>query len=169
MSPLSRGDVADRPVLALLVSSVDSNIDTCLQIMRSPIDLAAVQAPTAAVEYARWLAQQGRPLAALLRAYRVGHACFYDWLLRELGGQAHDPETISAATLSMSKTVAGYIDRISEQMVAAYADERENWLRNRSAALTARIRALLSGERIDASAAEVTLGYRLDQYHSGQR
>jgi hypothetical protein len=49
---LSRGDVADRPVLALLVSSVDSNIDTCLQIMRSPIDLAAVRAPTSAVEHA---------------------------------------------------------------------------------------------------------------------
>jgi hypothetical protein len=40
-------------------------------------------------------------------------------------------------------------------------------LRNRSAALTAGIRALLSGERIDASAAEVTLGHRLDQYHMG--
>src|ERR1700733_2881081 len=56
----------NRPVLALLVSSVDSNIDTCLQIMRSRIDLDAVQAPTAAVEYARRLAQRGTPLTALL-------------------------------------------------------------------------------------------------------
>jgi hypothetical protein len=47
----------DKPVLALLASSVDSNIDTCLQIMQHRIDLAAVQAPAAAAEYARRLAR----------------------------------------------------------------------------------------------------------------
>ena len=30
----------DKPVLALLASSVDSNVDTCLQIMQHQIDLA---------------------------------------------------------------------------------------------------------------------------------
>jgi hypothetical protein len=74
----------DKPVLALLASSVDSNVETCLQIMQHRIDLADVQAPAAAVEYARRLAQRGRPLTALLRAYRVGHTCLADWLLKEL-------------------------------------------------------------------------------------
>ncbi len=157
----------DKPVLALLASSVDSNIDTCLQIMQHQIDLAAVRAPAAAVEYARRLAQRGTPLTALLRAYRVGHAAFSDWLLKELARQAADAETITATTLSISKTVAGYIDQTSEEMVAAYAQERENWLRNRSAARAARIRDLLSGERIDVGATEATLGYRLRQYHVG--
>jgi hypothetical protein len=157
----------DKPVLALLASSVDSNVDTLLQIMQHRIDLAAVQPPAAAVEYARRLAQRGTPLTALLRAYRVGHACFADWVLKELAQQAGDAEMISATTLSMSRIVAGYIDQISEQMVTAYAQERDNWLRNRSAVRAARIRDLLSGERIDVSAAEVTLGYRLRQYHVG--
>ncbi len=157
----------DKPVLALLASSVDSNVETCLQIMQHRIDLGAVQAPVAAVEYARRLAQRGTPLTALLRAYRVGHACFADWVLKELAQQADDAAMISAATLGMSRIVAGYIDQVSEKMVAAYAEERENWLRNRSAARAARIRDLLSGERTDVSAAEVTLGYRLRQYHVG--
>jgi hypothetical protein len=157
----------DKPVLALLASSVDSNVDTCLHLMQHRIDLAAVQAPAAAVEYARRLAQRGTPLTALLRAYRVGHACLSDWLFKELAQQADDAEMMSAATLGMSKIVAGYIDQVSEKMVTAYAEERENWLRNRSAARAARIRDLLSGERIDVSAAEVTLGYRLRQYHVG--
>jgi PucR C-terminal helix-turn-helix domain/GGDEF-like domain len=157
----------DKPVLALLTSSVDSNVDTCLQIMQHRIDLSAVPAPAAAVEYARRLAQRGTPLTALLRAYRVGHACFTDWVLKELAQQAADAETVSAATLSMSRVVAAYIDHISEQMVEAYGQEREIWLRNRSAARAARIRDLLSGERTDVSAAEVTLGYRLRQYHVG--
>jgi hypothetical protein len=43
----------DKPLLSLLASSVDSNVDTCLQIMQHRIDLAAVQAPAAAVEYGR--------------------------------------------------------------------------------------------------------------------
>ena len=157
----------DRPLLALLGSSVESNVDTCLQVMQHQIDLADVQAPAAAVEYARRLAQRGTPLTALLRAYRVGHACFSDWLLRELARQADDAPMITAATLDMSKIVAGYIDQTSEEIVAAYTREREIWLRSRSAARGARIRDLLSGARIDLRAAEATLGYRLRQYHAG--
>jgi PucR C-terminal helix-turn-helix domain/GGDEF-like domain len=178
-APAVRGDVYqvilreipqlrdDTPVLALLASSVDSNVDTCLQVMQHQIDLAAVHAPAAAVEYARRLAQRGTPLTALLRAYRVGHACFSGWLLRQLAREADDAPMISAATLSMSQIVAGYIDQTSEEMVAAYTREREDWLRNRSAARVARIRDLVSGERVDVGAAEATLGYRLRQYHVG--
>ena len=88
-------------------------------------------------------------------------------LFRELARQAGDAGMISAATLGMSKIVAGYIDQTSEEMVAAYGQERENWLRNRSAARAARIRDLLSGERVNLSATEATLGYRLRQYHVG--
>ena len=157
----------DTPLLALLASSVDSNVDTCLQIMRHQIDLSAVQAPAAAVEYARRLAQRGTPLTALLRAYRLGHLCFSDWVLRELAQQAGDAYLISAAALGMSRLVAGYIDQVSEEMVAAYTRETENWLGNHSAARAARIRDLLSGERVDVGDAEATLGYRLGQHHVG--
>ena len=107
----------DKPVLTLLASSVDSNVETCLQIMQHRIDLAAVRAPAAATEYARRLAQRGTPLTALLRAYRLGHVCFSDWMLRELARQAGSADMISAATLSMSRMVAGYIDQTSEEMV----------------------------------------------------
>ncbi len=157
----------DKPVLALLASSVDSNVDTCMQIMQHRIDLTTVAAPAAALEYARRLAQRGTPLTALLRAYRVGHACFSDWVLTELAGRTDDAEMIIATTLYMSKVVAGYIDQTSEEMVAAYTRERERWLRNRSAARAARIRDLLSAQRIDVGATEATLGYRLRQYHVG--
>ncbi len=59
------------------------------------------------------------------------------------------------------------VDQTSEEIVAAYTRERENWLRNRSTARAARIRDLLSGARINVSATEATLGYRLRQYHVG--
>jgi DNA-binding PucR family transcriptional regulator len=157
----------DQPVLTLLASSVHSNISTCLQIMQHQIDLSAVQAPAAALEYARRRAQHGTPLTALLRAYRLGHTCFSDWLLKELARQTSDAQMLTAATLGMSEVVAGYVDQTSEEIVAAYTRERENWLRNRSAARAARIRDLLSGQRINVPATEATLGYRLRQYHLG--
>jgi DNA-binding PucR family transcriptional regulator len=157
----------DNAVLALLSSSVHSNVGTCLQIMQHQIDLATVKAPTAAIAYSRRRAQRGTPLTALLRAYRLGHTCFSDWFLQELARQTNDPQMLTAATLDMSQIVAGYVDQTSEEIVAAYSRERENWLRNRSAAQAGRIRALLSGARIDVSATEVTLGYRLRQYHVG--
>ncbi|MGD0069921.1 MAG: helix-turn-helix domain-containing protein, partial [Streptosporangiaceae bacterium] len=157
----------DKPVLALLSSSVHSNVGTCLQILQHQIELSAVNAPAASLEYARRRAQRGTPLTALLRAYRLGHTCFSDWLLVELARQADDAAMITAATLGMSKVVAGYVDQTSEEIVAAYTREREHWLRNRSAARAARIRDLLSGERVNMSATEATLGYRLRQYHVG--
>src|SRR6266700_1411207 len=157
----------DKPVLTLLASSVHSNIGTCLQVMQHQIDLSAVQAPAAALEYARRLAQRGTSLTALLRSYRLGHACFSDWFLRELPQQADDATMITAASLSMTKIVAGYVDQTSEEIVTAYTQERESWLRNRSTARAARIRDLLSGERVNVSATEATLGYRLRQYHMG--
>jgi DNA-binding PucR family transcriptional regulator len=157
----------DQPLRALLASSIDSNVDACLQIMQHRIDLAAVRAPTVAVEYARRLAQRGIPLTALLRAYRLGHARFSDWLLTELAEHTGDAEMIIATTLSLSRILAGYIDQTSEEMAAAYTRERENWLRKRNAARAARIRDLLSGERINVSATEAALGCRLRQYHVG--
>ena len=48
----------DKLVLALLRSSVLSNVDTCLQVLQHQIDLADVQAPVTAVEYARRQAQR---------------------------------------------------------------------------------------------------------------
>jgi DNA-binding PucR family transcriptional regulator len=157
----------DKSLLALLASSVDGNVEMCLQIMQHRIGLAAAAAPAAAVEYARRLAQRGTPLATLLRTYRIGHARFSDWLFKELARHTGDARLISAATLSMSRIVAAYIDQTSEEMVAAYAQEREHWLRNQNAARAARVRELLSGDRSDVRAAEATLGYRLRQHHVG--
>jgi len=110
----------DQSILTLLFSSVHSNVGTCLQILQHQIELSAVRAPAASLEYARRRAQRGTPLPALLRAYRLGHTCFSGWLLKELAEQADDAHLITAATLSMSKTVAGYVDQTSEEIVAAY-------------------------------------------------
>jgi PucR C-terminal helix-turn-helix domain/GGDEF-like domain len=153
--------------LALLEASVAENVATMLHILQHGIDLDRVHAPAAAEEYARRLAQRGIPMAALLRAYRIGSTRFQHWCLQELARHTDDAAVISDAGLRIAETTAAYIDRVSEELVAAYEAEKENWLRNLSAARAARVRALLQGERVDVDATEAVLGYRLRQHHVG--
>src|SRR5271169_335245 len=158
---------SDKRLLALLESSVAENVATMLHILQHGIDLEKVRAPAAAEEYARRLAQRGVPVAALLRAYRIGSARFEDWCLRELGRRSDDAAVISAAGLRIARILAAYIDQVSEEVVSAYESEKENWLRNQSVARAARVRALLKGEQVDVSSSEAILGYRLRQHHLG--
>ena len=157
----------DSQVLTLLEASVTENVATVLHILQHGIDLDRAHAPTAAQEYARRLAQRGVPVAALLRAYRIGSARFQDWCLEKLGRRTDSAAIVSATGLRIAEITATYIDRVSEEVLAAYEVEKENWLRNLSAARAARIRALLRGERVDVDASEVVLGYRLRQHHVG--
>jgi hypothetical protein len=158
---------SDRRVLTLLEASVGENVATVLHVLQHGIELDNVHAPAAAQEYARRLAQRGVAIAALLRAYRIGSARFQDWCLAELGRRADDASVIIAAGLRIAGTTADYIDRVSEEVVSAYESEKENWLRNRSVARAARVRALLTGEQADVEASEAILGYRLRQCHVG--
>ena len=157
----------DKRILTLLEASVGENVATMLHVIQHSIDLENVRAPVAAEEYARRLAQRGIPIAALLRAYRIGSARFQDRCLEELGRSTDDASLVSAAGLRIADVTAAYIDRISEEVVSAYEAEKENWLRNRSAARAARVRALLNSERVDVASSEAILGYRLRQRHVG--
>jgi hypothetical protein len=157
----------DRRVLALLEASVAENVSTMLHVLQHGIDLENVRAPAAAEEYARRLAQQGVPLAALLRAYRIGSARFEEWCLQELGRRTDSGSVISATGMRIAGTLNSYIDGVSEELVSAYEAEKEKWLRNQSAARAARVRALLRNEQPNVASSEAILGYRLRQYHLG--
>jgi hypothetical protein len=120
---------SDKRVMALLEASVRENVATLLHVLQHDIDLENVRAPAAAEEYARRLAQRGVPIAALLRAYRIGSTRFQDRCLEELGRSTGDAALISAAGLRIADRTAAYIDRVSEELVSAYEGEKENWLR----------------------------------------
>ena len=158
---------SDQRVLELLEASVGENVATVVHILQHGIDLENVHAPAAAEEYARRLAQRGVPIAALLRAYRIGSARFEDWLLQELGRRTDNAAVVSAAGLRIATVLASYIDKVSEEVVSAYESEKETWLRNQSVARAARVRALLRNEQVDVESSEAILGYRLSQRHLG--
>jgi DNA-binding PucR family transcriptional regulator len=157
----------DERVAALLQASVAENVATLLHVFQHGIDPANVVAPSAAIEYARRLAQRGVPIIALIRAYRIGHARFLQWCFEELQRDDGEPEAVSEATRHMAELSFTYIDRVSEGVIDVYERERDRWLHNRATVRAARVRALLAGDRFELDATEASLGYRVRRRHLG--
>lgn len=155
----------DPVLLELLLASIEGNVVTILRALQHDIDSDRQEAPTAAVEYARRLAQRGVPINALVRAYRLGQQFFLRQAhaaSQQLGGAA---EVRAQAYDLIVQFVFDYIDWISQRVVVVYEEEREAWLANRSNARDAKVRKILDGEEVDLSMAEKVIGYRLRGHH----
>ena len=112
-------------MLTLLEASVAENVSTMLHILQHGIDLEHVRAPAAAEEYARRLAQHDVPVAALLRAYRIGSARFQEWCLAELGRRTDSASVVSATGMRIAGTLNSYIDRVSEEVLGPPTSRRK--------------------------------------------
>lgn len=157
----------DPQLTSLLGASVEENVVAFVHMLRHGIATVHVEAPTAALEYARRLAQRGVPATALVRAYRVGQARFLSHCIDELMRGTKGDHVEGRSTHWMVEHVSDSIDRVVEQVVDAYEGARERWVQNRSAVLAMRVRSLLAGEKLDLEVAEAALGYRLGQRHLG--
>lgn len=150
----------------LLGASIEGNVDTVFHVLQHGITADHLHAPSAAMEYARRLAQNGIPVTALVRAYRLGQTTLLDRVFARIQASSIDPVVglqVSHRILSISSV---YIDWISEQVVTAYQVEHERWLANRNNVRATRIRELLStGERSDESRLTRQIGYELAQHH----
>ena len=120
----------DAQSLELLGASVGGNVDTVLHAMHYGIDVQRVQAPTAAMEYARRLAQHGVPVHGLVRAYRVGQRRMNELVFAEVQATDMEPMVRVAVLEKMSAIMFAYIDWMSQQVVEVYEEERERWLEN---------------------------------------
>ena len=158
---------SDPALASLLDASVEENVVTVVHMLRHGIITTHAEAPTAALEYARRLAERGIPATTLVRAYRVGQARFLRHCIDELLCQTPGDHVEGVCTQWMVEHVSDTLDRVIEQVIAAYEGARERWVRNRSVVLTMRVRSLLAGDKVDVEAAEAALGYRLRQRHLG--
>ena len=158
---------ADPQLTSLLDASVEENVVTFVHMLRHGIVTAHVEAPTAALEYARRLAQHDVPATALIRAYRVGQARFLHHCIDELLSQTHGDHVEGLSTHWMVEHVSESIDRVVGQVLAAYESARERWVQNRAAVLIMRVESVLAGDDVDPGVAEAALGYRLLQRHLG--
>jgi hypothetical protein len=162
--PALRGDDI---VEKLLDASIEENVTTVLHMFEHGMERDRVDAPAAALEYARRLAQRGVPIVALVRAYRVGHGRFLERCVDELARRSDDAALTAGVVSRMLEVSFRYIDRASEQMISAYQHERDQWLLTQTAVRAARVRSVLGREPVDIDATEGALGYRLRQHHLG--
>jgi hypothetical protein len=115
--PELRGDAR---TVELLGASVEGNVDTILHALRHGIAVERITAPTAALEYARRLAQHGVPVNALVRAYRLGQRRLTELVFAELHAIDMEPTTRIAVIEEITDVLFAYIDWISQQVVAVY-------------------------------------------------
>lgn len=156
----------DGVLLGLLEASIEENVVTVLHMLEHGLEPAALDAPAAAIVYARRLAQRDIPLSALLRAYRLGQESFLSLVLEEALRQGDNDETTGATMISLVRLVAAYIDAVCEQVARTYEQERERWVSRRGALQSRRVQELLQGSApVDVGELEAALGYRLDQTH----
>jgi DNA-binding PucR family transcriptional regulator len=161
--PELRGDAR---VMELHGPSVEGNVNTLLHALRYNIAVERVEAPTAALEYARRLAQHGVPLHALVRAYRLGQHRMNELVFAELR-TIDVPEPARYAVLeAMTKTLFEYIDWITQQVIVVYEDERERWLEDQNSLRAVRVRDVLAAPKpVDVDAATTTIRYPLRWHH----
>jgi DNA-binding PucR family transcriptional regulator len=161
--PELRGDAR---TIELLGASVEGNVDTLLHALRHDIAVERVEAPTAALEYARRLAQHGVPVNALVRAYRLGQRQLNDLVFQAVREADISPATRLAALEAISTTLFEYIDWISQQVVAVYEDERERWLENQNSIRALRVREVVAGKaKVDVDATSDSIRYPLRWHH----
>ncbi|MFF3585502.1 PucR family transcriptional regulator [Streptomyces mirabilis] len=157
----------DEVVVDILRASISENVMTLLHLFEHDFPLTGINAPVAAGEEARVLAQRDVPENVLIRAYRIGHWCILQWCLDELHRQGVDEELSAETTRRMLTASFGYIDRIAESVSEVHRLERERWLLNQTAVRYARVQEILGGEQVDVDWVESVLGYRIRQHHVG--
>jgi hypothetical protein len=156
---------SDPQLLELMRASVEGNVDTVFHALQHEIPLDRVQPPTAALEYARRLAQHGVAANALVRAYRLGQQASLDLILLDIRDSDLPPGQDLDVFAELTKIVSGYIDWISQQVVTVYEAERKRWLENRNHLRAMRVAEILDDTGADADSAAAALGYSLRRTH----
>ena len=159
-------DLTDEAQLPLLDASVEGNVTTALYALGHDTPVECVQAPTAALEQARRIAQQGLPVSVLVRIYRLGQRSFTRLALSELQRIDVSPDARVMIVARITETLFAYVDWMSQQVVEVYEEERERWLETRNSMRALRVREVLAGRQsVDIDSAITAIRYPLRWHH----
>jgi DNA-binding CsgD family transcriptional regulator len=145
-------------------ASCRANLRLTLAMWRNGQDPREARPPEAAVAYARAYARQRRPLAGVLRAYRIGEDELTRIIQREVAARLPADEAL-VANEAASHFVFEWNDAILMRLEEAYDAEVELSSRGTTAARRRLIGEILDGEAIDLDDAGGRLGYDLRREH----
>jgi hypothetical protein len=155
----------DAPEVAELVGTMsEANGALVLDALLRDVAVADVVATADFVRGTQALAHHRIPLPAVLRAYRVGHAQWWN-LWAEQVGRCVAAEHSAAVVEAGSRYLFAWIDLLSDQATTTYLEEASRLARQASVAQAAYVREILDADPDDLAAAERRLGYDLRARH----
>ena len=122
-----------------------------------------LEAPAAALEYARASAQRDVPLSALVRAHRMGHARFLDRAMQYVS--LLEPAEQVPTIIELVNRSAHFVDIVADQLTVGYEQEHDRWVKRRGGLEQRWVSEVLAGGPVDIKRAEKALRYRLDGLH----
>ncbi|MER6350202.1 ATP-binding SpoIIE family protein phosphatase [Streptomyces sp. NPDC001595] len=121
----------DDDLTPLALKETAAHVTAFLRLLEHGLDETRVSTPEVATGIARRFARAGVPISKLLRAYRLGHVCLLQLIQSETCRLTDDWQLINAAGVRLIATGFEYVDQGSEEVVAAYQEERDHRLRRR--------------------------------------
>lgn len=155
----------DGELLKLVHDAVAGNFDTFFPAVRHGIAIDHIEPPTAALEHARRMAQRGVAADTLVRGYRLAHQAFVGLVLDEIREAGLDAQLSLDVFEQITSMSFAYIDRISQQLMTVYQNERDQWLANANRMRALRVRELLGPGDIDVDETTTAIGYPLRRLH----
>ncbi|MFF7980606.1 SpoIIE family protein phosphatase [Streptomyces sp. NPDC007901] len=146
-------------------AAVSQHVTAALDINEYSLDAASLAVPPADIEAARVLARHGVPLNDFLRAFRLGHASLHRIVCEEVSRLAADDGLAGEAVITLNVQSFTYMDRVAEEAVVAYQEERDRWLQRRLVVVneaSRRVGATLDITRTAQELADVGTEYLAD-------
>lgn len=157
----------DEDFRAGIIRSCASNVAAIREALVADSTLEEITPPADATSWAHDLVHRGMPLAALLRAYRLGHGMFEGTFEERVAGLDLDPDVRWHVRANAGRLIFRYIDLVCTQLVDEYETEREQWLRGAAAAQASLVLAIVAGERVDPREAAATLRHDVNANQLG--
>jgi DNA-binding PucR family transcriptional regulator len=153
----------DTRMMDLWRASLNESVLAAIHYLDRDEPTSLIEAPAAALAYARAAAQRDIPLAPLVRAHRLGHARFLEVAMQYVS--ALETAQQVPTLIALVNRSARLIDLVADQLIVAYEEEHDLWLSRRSGLQQKWISEVLAGTPIDVVRAEKVLRYRLDGRH----
>lgn len=144
-------------------ASLTENVVAAIHYLDRDAPTSMLEAPAAALAYARAAAQRDIPLAPLVRAQRLGQARFLEVAMQYVS--LLEPAAQVPTIIELVNRSARLIDLLADQLIVAYEQEHDRWLSRRSGLQQQSVSEVLAGTPVDVPRAEKVLHYLLDGAH----
>ncbi|PVC76105.1 SpoIIE family protein phosphatase [Streptomyces sp. CS081A] len=121
----------DADIAALTLEETAQHVTALLDLLEARPGASAPEAPPTALDMGRLYARRGIPVSRLLRAYRLGHLSLLEQMQTEATRLTGDWHMIHLASMRLVALGFDYVDRSSEEVVAAHQEERDRLLQRR--------------------------------------